>query len=1419
MPDRTVTVRGRFDPSGIIAGTRAGAVAVKGFAKEVRDASGDQRGAFDAIGSSATVAGGALVAGFGLAVKAAMDFDKEMSKVQAVSGATGKELALLRQNAIEAGQATAFSATQAAQAQSELAKAGIATSDILGGALKGSLDLAAAGGMDLAEAATVSAQAMNIFSLKGKDVGRIADTLAAGANKSAANVADLAWAMRMGGQVASQTGLKLEDTVGVLSAFADNALIGSDAGTSLKTMLQRLANPTNDMSDTMRDLGIEVYDAQGEFVGMSSLAGQLQRSLGGLTQEQRDAAMAVIFGADAVRGANVLYKIGSAGVDEYTKAVTDAGAANRMASTMMDNLAGDLEKLKGSLETALIQGGSSATGVLRGMTQAATGTIDVFSALPGPVQSGITVVAGLAGAVTLLGGAMMVAVPKVQEYKSALAEAGPRTQAVGRGLSSVGSFLMGPWGIAMGAATIGLGIFAAKHAEAEQRVQDLKASLDAETGALTADTRAKVVNRLETDGLLKKAQNLGISLDDFTNAALGQEGVLRRVNAQLQATATNVTVYGGRAGQGSTATKQLTGDADALASALNGTNADLRESVEQWKREHTAMGTSTQAKQAAVGPTSALGNATGDLAAEAGDAADSVQDLKGNLEELFSPGISAFKATTQLKSGYRELIGQLDAAKGRMDGNSEASLRLRQSFASQLETVADLYTSTYGQTQNTDKATKAVKDQLPVLYALAGRNRDARAQVDNLANATGNATGATRTSRKAFLDTAESMGVSRRRAKELWEELKKIKSKDVDIDVNAKGNWSIKNPGTVREFHGLAVGGPVPSSAALGPGGPTSDDVPIWASVGEHMWTAREVSAVGGHDAMLRLRAAAARGEMRGYATGGAVDFASQSSSTAALVSQVVRPVKQTENAVIKAIAGTFAAEWKKVAGSGGSIVSAARSQIGLPYSWGGGGRGGPSYGIGRGAGTYGFDCSGLTEYAWWQGRRIGIGGVTYSQHPASVPIGGPRPGALGFNASLGHVVLASNKPGYVIEAPYTGAHVREVRKSMPDWRWPRAAMAEGGPVQPQESRLAERAVTSRATGAELAAARLLGIAGDPGRLRGYQGGGWVTGPAGRDNVPLMATAGEFIVNAQAATANAQLVESLNGGGGSAAARSSSGFGSMSMAFRPGSSRSSLADVADPLKEVATALREIVTLRGGLESLTGTMFGQTRALMAYESAWDAATAALKANGKTLNITTEKGRENRGSLLSLAEAAHDVVSAMAEKGESITSVTAAMSEQRKEFIKMARRFGLTSKEAAAMADRLGLIPSKTKTLLTAERTDSAFNKKAEASNKKIEAKAKGGPAAGWTLVGEEGPELLNLPGGSYVLPAGTTQALLSGRRMPALPTAGATGAGGGPIHITLRLGDRTLGEIVVDPLRRAVHARGGDVQAVLGTGRR
>ena len=398
---RTIGVRLRMETGSYLADTKTAEAATAKLRGTIADTGTKGKADFDRLATGMAVVGTALLGIAGAAVATAAKFDKQMSEVGAVANATAGEMDQLRQAAIDAGQATVFSATEAAQAEAELAKAGIATADILGGALAGSLSLAAAGSLDLATAAEISASAMNTFGLEGAEVEHIADVLAAAANKSAAGVQDLGQGLQQVGLIANQVGFSLEETVGLLAAFADRGLKGSDGATSLKTALMRLAAPTDKAAQVMEELGISMYDSAGQMVGAVEIAGQLQGALADLTPAQRNAALQTMFGSDAIRAANVLYSEGAAGIAGYIAAVDDQGAAAEVAAKKLDNLAGDVEKLTGSLETLAVGGGSGASGGLRTLVQLADKLVAAFAALPGPVQSGAVVIAGVAGAALL----------------------------------------------------------------------------------------------------------------------------------------------------------------------------------------------------------------------------------------------------------------------------------------------------------------------------------------------------------------------------------------------------------------------------------------------------------------------------------------------------------------------------------------------------------------------------------------------------------------------------------------------------------------------------------------------------------------------------------------------------------------------------------------------------------------------------------------------------------------------------------------------------------------------------------------------------------------------------------------------------------------------------------------------------------
>jgi TP901 family phage tail tape measure protein len=365
------------------------------------------------------------VAGVGSAVAAAakssMDFEAQVSKVRATGEATEPQLKALEAQAMKMGKTFGVSATDAMQSVEALAKAGVSTQDIMGGGLTGALSLAAAGEMDVGESAETASSAMAQFGLKGKDVGHIADVLAQGANLAQGGVSELSQALSQGGMVASQMGMSLDETVGVLAEFANKGLMGSDAGTSLKSMLQRLSNPAADAKRQMEKLGIAAYDSSGKFVGLSNFAGQLQTSMSKLTPAQRDAAMSTIFGSDAVRAASILYTDGAKGVAKWTKDVGKSGAAMETARVNTDNLKGDLDKAKASFQDAFITMGKSSQSPLRTVVQgfssiadkapaalnSVTGSISAFVASFKAADGDITS-SGLNGAIERIGNALGV---------------------------------------------------------------------------------------------------------------------------------------------------------------------------------------------------------------------------------------------------------------------------------------------------------------------------------------------------------------------------------------------------------------------------------------------------------------------------------------------------------------------------------------------------------------------------------------------------------------------------------------------------------------------------------------------------------------------------------------------------------------------------------------------------------------------------------------------------------------------------------------------------------------------------------------------------------------------------------------------------------------------------------------------------
>lgn len=342
--------------------------------------------------TKAFTAGAVALGGLGaVAIKVGADFEQQMSRVQAISGATEKELKLLNTQALKLGADTAFSAKEAAAGMENLASAGFTVNEITA-AMPGLLDLAAISGGDVAMASEVAASAIRAFGLEASKAGHVADVFARAAADTNAEVGDMGEAMKYVGPVAKAMGLSLEETAASIGIMSDAGIKGSQAGTSLRGSLSRLAKPTKAMATVMDNLGLSFYDAQGNMLPLSGIIRELEAGTAGLTQEQKNQALVTLFGQESLSGMLALIDAGPEKLDKLTESLVKSdGAADSMAKTMLNNTKGAIEEMMGAAETLAITIYQSNAGPLKDLAKAGTDYVNqITEALTGTGQAATT---------------------------------------------------------------------------------------------------------------------------------------------------------------------------------------------------------------------------------------------------------------------------------------------------------------------------------------------------------------------------------------------------------------------------------------------------------------------------------------------------------------------------------------------------------------------------------------------------------------------------------------------------------------------------------------------------------------------------------------------------------------------------------------------------------------------------------------------------------------------------------------------------------------------------------------------------------------------------------------------------------------------------------------------------------------------
>ncbi len=524
MADRSIIVKIGANVTGLVSSLKTADKAAQDFGNKFLSNVEKNSASLNTLSRNVGIVGAGLTGLAVLAVKKFADFDQAMSAVGAATMETAGNMELLRQAAIDAGADTQYSATEAAKGVEELAKAGVSTTDILKGGLAGSLNLAASGAISVGDAAEIAATAMTQFGLKGTDVTHISDLLAAGAGKAQGGVGDLGMALKQAGLVANSTGLSIEETTAGLTAFASAGLIGSDAGTSFKAMLQRLTPQSAEAQKAMDDLGISAYDSQGNFIGLAEFAGNLQDSLKDLTPEQRNSAEATIFGSDAVRAANILYEEGEAGIRKWTAAVDDQGYAAEQAAIRTDNLKGDLERLSGSFETALIGMGEAANGPLRDLVQGLDGMVDRFNGMSDGAKGANLAIVGGGGLVLLGVAGFMKLTTSVSETVSALKTMGVISEATSGRIGAIAGSAAKIAGVAAGLAAAGAAVAMLANALTDKTAVDMDQLAEsmgrAATASIDLNSAFKDYGTIAGTKLGRDIQGIGDALDRTFNKGI-----------------------------------------------------------------------------------------------------------------------------------------------------------------------------------------------------------------------------------------------------------------------------------------------------------------------------------------------------------------------------------------------------------------------------------------------------------------------------------------------------------------------------------------------------------------------------------------------------------------------------------------------------------------------------------------------------------------------------------------------------------------------------------------------------------------------------------------------------------------------------------------------------------------------------------
>ncbi|WP_232524450.1 phage tail tape measure protein [Nocardiopsis gilva] len=968
-------------------------------ARSARAAESAQR-----LGTGMMVAGGAIAAGLGLAARAAVQWESDWAGVTKTVEGSDAQMQALEDSLRGLALQIPATHTELAQIAESAGQLGVQTENVIGF----TRTIAAMGvttNMTVEDAAKQMARFSNIMGTPQQDIDRLGASIVELGNNSATTEAEiLEMAMRIAG-AGNTVGMTEGDVLGfaaALSSVGVEAEAGGSAvsrvmlnidtavaesGENLTRFAQVAGTSADEFTETWRDdpsqaiaqfvSGLDEMNTSGENVA-ATLA---ELGLGEIVV--RDALLRMAGASDVVAQS---LELGNQGWEENTALLEEA--AQRYETTESK-----VQIAQNSINEMGIALGEGLLPILGDAAQRVTDYGTAFSSLSETQQGWVTTVGGTVSALGLVTGALVAGGPKLLEWRENMQElatsGGTRMQ---RGLGATATFLTGPYGAAIG------GVMALGGLWLDQKARQIAAEQEwadalAETGGVIDASIAQLgARKLEETGLLELSKELGVQEGVLTQALI-QEGEARKALATADQMAQ-------LAKQGLleeySDERQSIKDLNAALEVLFGTGTTWRDLTdEQWQQiqnlngglaeQIETMDSATEAQAALALETEAT---TGQyMTAE--EAADNYRD---SVEQLTSSALDAVDAEIRWQEAVDAASDSIAANGATLDLNTEAGRSNQRAL---------------------NEMVKSGNKHIAMMIESGASSKELRKAQEKM--------------REQIRTAGSDMGASAEEAEGYADMLRDIPDNiNTDIEVDAKGKWKVVGGFTISPSGETAAGsggsqislrahgGPV-----FGPGTETSDSIPALLSNNEHVIPANEVRAAGGQQAIHAIRDLIRAGDLR-FAGGGAVGDAAvqryaRGGSVLPKSARIVNDHREDTRirlfrlieATVDGMASEIGKQLKKHLESGGSVVRQATKWAGTPYSWGGGGIGGPSEGFGRGAGIRGFDCSSLMQYAWYHGTngRVRIPRVTYDQINTgrAVPTGQQIPGDLVF-PHRGHV-------------------------------------------------------------------------------------------------------------------------------------------------------------------------------------------------------------------------------------------------------------------------------------------------------------------------------------------------------------------------------------------------------------------------------